>query len=94
MGDQEAAEALFDLWADIAHQFPIACFLCRREIARPPVPRTAMIPDLGNKNGSTVIGAPLCAVCAALPPMQRYGRVMQTFRRMTGIRAHFEKPSR
>jgi hypothetical protein len=73
-GEDLAAE----LWADHLGD-DVECFLCGAAIPTPPAPFTLLMPD---KAPDQVIGAPLCAQCAALPPMLRSHRCIRLWRNM------------
>ncbi len=71
-GEDLAAE----LWAGHAGE-PAECFLCAEPITLPAF--TQLLPD---KAPDQVLAAPLCAACAALPPMLRSHRCLRLWRKM------------
>jgi hypothetical protein len=67
------------LWADYAGQ-AAECFLCAEPIMLPAF--TQLYPD---KAPATMVAAPLCGECAALPPMVRGHRGLRLMRTMSGV---------
>jgi hypothetical protein len=90
-GDQGAAEQWRELWSPFQDRFPIECFICPNPVEYPP-PHTAIVSDIADKTGTTMIGAPLCSTCGSLPSMMRWGRVMRTYRASTRSRSHYVRP--